>query len=68
MSRGSQNSIRMVVDDMIKEIEATVIQQNLASAADEAVPLHIVQDATSENQVSRTKCQRKAMHLVLSSL
>ena len=45
------HSIRMLVDKMIKEIEATVIQRNLASSADEAVPLHIVQDATSSSVV-----------------
>ena len=49
------HSIRMLVDKMIEEIEATVIQRNLASSADEAVPLNIVQDATSSSIVIDSK-------------
>ena len=51
----SRQHISMIVDNMIKEIETTGIQQYLASAADEAVPLHIVQDATSSSIVIDSK-------------
>ena len=55
----SRQHISMIVDNMIKEIETTGIQQYLASAADEAVPLHIMQDATEKMSAAGDVMERE---------